>query len=151
VSGVVGTAIYIRMRLQTMQRRGGSCSRRALAVWNGRLADYWNRAAIANVKLLRDLPLPSREQGSLRVIGAPPPVLAREEPPARLVSPSVPGTTRPSNTTVKHDLQTRPRSSKRPSHTSPITCMPRYDVSVASEEVLILLRQIATYYMALKS
>lgn len=89
MGGVVGTAIYIRMRLQTMQRRGGSCSRRALAVWNGRLADNWNRAAIANVKLLRDLPLPLRQQGSLRVIGAPPPALAREEPPpARLVSPS---------------------------------------------------------------
>ena len=55
---------------------GNRAAKPSLAVWNGR----WNLAAIADVKLLRDLPASIALQGSelvsTRVIGAVPLVLA---------------------------------------------------------------------------
>jgi hypothetical protein len=96
---------------------GNLAAEPSLAVWDGR----WNLAAIADVKLLRDLPasIACRDQGLWRprVIGAAPVVLAvpaREDPPAH---PSAPSARRSSNTTdhvrVAHHIRIQGSNNSR--------------------------------------
>lgn len=82
---VAGTEKFIQIATSSHANAGNRAAEPTLAVWDGR----WNRSAIADVKLLRDLPASIALQGSgfvsARVIGAAPvvlAVLAREFPSA---------------------------------------------------------------------